>query len=257
VKQQWDSWMVPSTSEEYRALLVIISMNKKKCAATYLGVMPYECALKLQQRLVQSRAEGSIPDVLLLLQHPAVLTMGRFRGQEDIIVPLERLAQEGIEVFHTNRGGGITYHGPGQLVGYPILNLRENHLGVREYIWKLEEVIIKLLLALGIQGYRVAKYPGGVWVGGKKVCSIGIRVNHCIAMHGFAVNVSNDLRYFEYIRPCGLRSEVMTSLLELMGRPVEVETITGNLIDSFSETFGLKFEQGDYKWLAMLGVLSG
>ncbi len=227
------------------------------CAATYLGVMPYESALKLQQKLVQSRAEGSISDVLLLLQHPAVLTIGRFRGQEDIIVPLKRLAQEGIEVFHTNRGGGITYHGPGQLVGYPILNLRANHLGVRQYIWKLEEVIIKLLLALGIQGYRVTRYPGGVWAGEKKVCSIGIRVNHCITMHGFTVNVSNDLRYFEYIRPCGLRGEVMTSLQELMGRPLEVETIAGNLIDSFSETFGLKFEQGECKWLSMLGVLSG
>ena len=213
--------------------MVIISMNKKMCVATYLGIMPYGCALKLQQRLLQSRAEGSIPDVLLLLQHPAVLTIGRFRGQEDIIVPLERLAQEGIEVFHTNRGGGITYHGPGQLVGYPILNLRENHLGVREYIWKLEEVIIKLLLALGIQGYRVTRYPGGVWVGEKKVCSVGIRVNHYITMHGFTVNVSNDLRYFEYIRPCGLRGEVMTSLLELMGRPVEVETIAGNLVEAW------------------------
>jgi len=249
--------MVPSTSEECRALLVVISMKKKMCAATYLGVMSYECALKLQQRLVQLRAEGSIPDVLLLLQHPAVLTIGRFRGQEDIIVPLERLSQERIEVFHTNRGGGITYHGPGQLVGYPILNLRENHLGVREYIWKLEEVIIKLLLALGIRGYRITRYSSGVWVGGRKVCSVGIRVNHCITMHGFAVNVSNNLRYFEYIRPCGLRSEVMTSLLELMGRPVEVETIAGNLIDSFSETFGLKLEQGDYKWPSILGVLSG
>ena len=237
--------------------MVIISMNKKMCAATYLGVMPYECALKLQQRLVQSRAEGSIPDVLLLLQHPAVLTIGRFRGQEDIIVPLERLAQEGIEVFHTNRGGSITYHGPGQLVGYPILNLRENHLGVREYIWRLEEVIIKLLLALGIQGRRVARYPGGVWAGEKKVCSIGIRVSRYITMHGFALNVGNDLQYFEYIRPCGLRSEVMTSLLELLGRPVEVETITRNLIDSFSKTFGLKCEQGDSKWLAMLDTLSG
>jgi len=232
--------------------------SEKVYVADYLGVMPYEHALKLQQRLVQSRAEGSIPDVLLLLQHPPVFTIGRFRGQEDIIVSLERLAQEGIEVFHTNRGGGITHHAPGQLVGYPILDLRENHLGVRQYIWKLEEVIIKLLLALGIQGYRVAKFPGSVWVGEKKVCSIGIRVNHHgITMHGFALNISNDLRYFEYIRPCGLRSEVMTSLLELLGRPVEVETITGNLIDSFSETFGLKCEQGDGKWLAMLDTLSG
>jgi len=249
--------MVPSTSEECRALLVIISASKKICAAAYLGVVPYEHALKLQQRLVQSRAEGNVPDVLLLLQHPPVFTIGRFGGEEDIIVPLERLAQEGIDVFHSNRGGGVTQHAPGQLIGYPILNLRENHLGVRQYIWKLEEVIIKLLLSLGIQGYRVAKSPGSVWVGEKKVCSIGIRVSHYISMHGFALNVNNDLRYFEYIRACGLRSEVMTSLLELLGYPVKVETITGNLLDSFSEIFGLKCEQGDYKWLAMLDAPSG
>jgi lipoate-protein ligase B len=218
--------------------------------------MPYEYALKLQQRLAKSRAEGSIPDALILLQHPAVLTIGRFRGQENIIVPQEILTQEGIEVFHTDRGGDITYHGPGQLVGYPVLNLKENHLSVREYIWKLEEVIIELLLALDIRGHRVNKHPG-VWVGEKKVCSVGIRIKHCITMHGFAVNVSNDLRYFKYIRPCGLRSEVMTSLLELMRRPIEVETIVGNLIDSFSETFGLKSVQGDYRWLSMRGVPSG
>ena len=159
---------------------------------------PYELALKQQQRLAQARAEGDIPDVVLLLQHPPVFTIGRFRGGEDIIVP-----PDGIAIFHTNRGGGITYHGPGQLVGYPILNLKENGLGVREYIWKLEEVIINLLLSLGIRGHRVAKYPGGVWVGNQKVCSIGIHVSRYITTHGFALNVNPDLRYFEYIKPCG------------------------------------------------------
>ena len=233
------------------------SSSKKVYVADYLGVIPYELALKLQQRLMQARAEGKISDVLLLLQHPPVLTIGRFRGEKDIIVPPEVLTQKGIAVFHTNRGGSITYHGPGQLVGYPILNLKESRLGVREYIWKLEEVIIKLLLALGVQGYRVAKYPGGVWVGERKVCSIGIHVSHYITMHGFALNVSNDLRYFEYIRPCGLRSEVMTSLSELLGYSVEVEAIIEALLNSFSATFGLKREQGLNKCLAMLDALSG
>ena len=229
---------------------------KKVYAANYLGIVPYELALKLQQRLVGARAEGDIPDVLLLLQHPPVFTIGRFRGEEDLIVPPETLTQEGIAAFHTNRGGGITYHGPGQLVGYPILNLKESNLGVREYIWKLEEVIIKSLLALGIQGHRIAKYPG-VWVREKKICSIGIHVSRYITTHGFALNVGNNLRYFEYIRPCGLGSDVMTSLSESLGHPVEVETIIGNLLHSFSETFGLRCEQGDGKWLAMLDALSG
>ena len=218
--------------------------SKKVYVAGYLGVMPYELALKLQQVSMQARAEGIIPDVLLLLQHPPVFTIGRFRGEEDISVPPEILTQEGIAVFHTNRGGGITYHGPGQLVGYLILNLKENGLGVRQYIWKLEAVIIKLLLDLGIQGHRVDKYPG-VWVGEEKVCSVGIHISHYITMHGFALNVSNDLRYFEYIRPCGLGSEVMTSVSKLLGYPVEVETVIGRLLNCFSAVFGLRCVQGD------------
>ena len=230
--------------------------SKKVYITDYLGVMPYELALKRQQGLVQARAEGIIPDVLLLLQHPPVFTIGRFRGEEDIIVSPETLTREGIAVFNTNRGGGITYHGPGQLVGYPILNLKENGLGVREYIWKLEAVIIKLLLDLGIQGHRVANYPG-VWVGEEKICSVGIHVSHYITMHGFALNVNNNLRHFEYINPCGINSKVMTSVSKLLGYPVEVETVIGRLLNCFSAVFGLKCAQGDDKCLAILDVLSG
>ncbi|MAF85366.1 MAG: lipoyl(octanoyl) transferase [Dehalococcoidales bacterium] len=229
---------------------------RKVCIIGHLGIMPYELALKLQQRLTQARAEGDVPDVLLLLEHPPVVTIGRFRGEEDLIVPPEILTGEEIAVFLTNRGGGITYHGPGQLVGYPILNIKENGLSVREYIWKLESVIIKLLLGLGIQGQRVLKHPG-VWVHEKKVCSIGIHVNRYITMHGFALNVSNDLRYFEYIRPCGLRSEMMTSLSQLLERPIEVKTIIDSLINSFSETFGLECEPGNDQWLSQPTVPRG
>lgn len=233
-----------------------ISTVKKACIAPYLGTVPYEVALKLQQELKQARAEGKIGDVMLLLQHPAVFTVGRFRGGEDIIVPPEILAREGIAVFHTDRGGGITYHGPRQLVGYPIVNLKENGLGVREYIRKLEAAIIKLLLALGIQGYRLAGYPG-VWASGKKVCSIGIHVSHCITTHGFALNVTNDLRYFEYITPCGLPGEVMTSISELLGHWVEMKTIIGELLPCFSEMFCLSCEQETDRWLATLDARSG
>ena len=213
--------------------------GEKVYLADYLGVVPYELALSLQQRLAQARAEGEIPDVVLLLQHPPVFTVGRFRGEEDIVnIP------DGIEVFPTNRGGSITYHGPGQLVGYPILNLKENELGVREYIWKLEEVIINLLLGFGIRGRRMAKHPGGVWVGDQKVCSIGINVSHYITTHGFALNLNTDLRHFEYIRPCGLKNTAMTSISKLLGYPVEVESIIESWLQSFSEIFGLKRETG-------------
>jgi lipoate-protein ligase B len=213
--------------------------DEKIYLADYLGIVPYELALDLQQRLVQARAEGDIPDVVLLLQHPSVFTIGRFRGEEDVILPFK-----GIEVFPTNRGGSVTYHGPGQLVGYPILNLKENELGVRDYIWKLEEVIIKLLLDFGIRAQRMPKHPGGVWVGKDKICSIGIHVSHYVTTHGFALNVNADLRYFEYIRPCGLKNTVMTSISKLLGYPVEVEAVIESWLQSFSEIFGLKRETG-------------
>jgi len=233
-----------------------VSTLEKACIVPYLGIVPYEVALKLQQGLMQARAEGRIGDVILLLEHPSVFTVGRFKGGEDIIVPPERLAREGIAVFHTDRGGGITYHGPGQLVGYPIVNLKENGLGVREYIQKLETVIIELLLALGIQGHRVAEYPG-VWVGEKKVCSVGIHVSHHITTHGFALNVTNDLRYFRYIRPCGLAGEAMTSVSELLGHWVAMETIIEKLLACLSEIFGLGCEQESDRWLATLDARSG
>ncbi|MBI4186648.1 MAG: lipoyl(octanoyl) transferase LipB [Chloroflexi bacterium] len=231
-------------------------MSSGKYLASYLGNVPYDLALKLQQELVRARMGGGIPDVLLLLQHPPVFTVGRFRGEEDIAVSPELLAQQGLAVFHTNRGGGVTYHGPGQLVGYPIVSLKEGRLGVRQYIWRLEEVVVNTLLRLGIHGHRVRGYPG-VWVGDRKVCSIGIRVERCVTMHGFALNVNNDLTNFEYIRPCGLRSEVMTSLRELSGEAIEVTAVVAGLVRSFAEVFGLKYEPGDKLCLATLDVLNG
>jgi lipoic acid synthetase len=233
-----------------------VSTSKKVCIAPYMEIVPYEAALKLQQGLMQARAEGRIGDVLLLLQHPLVFTTGRFEGEEDMVVPRERLAREGITIFHTNRGGGATYHGPGQLVGYPVLDLKEDGLGVREYIQKLEAVIIELLLALGIQGHRVAEYPG-VWVGEKKVCSVGIHVSHHITTHGFALNVTNDLSYFRYIRPCGLAGEVMTSVSELLGHWVAMETIIEKLLACFSEIFGLGCEQESDRCRSILDAQSG
>ena len=228
----------------------------KECLASYLGVIPYDLALKLQQSLLSARAEANISDVLLLLQHPPTLTAGRFRGDQDIIVPRELLTRDGIDVFHTNRGGSVTYHGPGQLIGYPVLNLKEKGLGIRQYIWSVEEVVIMLLDNIGIQGHRVVDHRG-VWVGDKKICSIGVNVSRHISTHGFALNVSNDLRYFQYIRPCGLAGEVMTSVSELSGRPVEVETVVSNTIHCFSEVFGLDCGRKDDTCLAMLGALSG
>jgi lipoate-protein ligase B len=174
-----------------------------------MGTVPYHVALNRQEGLRQLRAEGCIPDTVLLLQHP---------------------------------GGSITHHGPGQLVGYPILDLRANGLGVREYIWKLEEVIIRLLGGLGIEAQRDSGRPGGVWASERKICSMGINVSRSITTHGFALNVNNDLKYFNYIRPCGMKGTSMTSVAELLGRPVPLDTIVHSWIRLFSEVFALRLE---------------
>ena len=212
-------------------------------AAGYLGILPYEAALELQQHLVQARSKGVIPDTVLLLQHPSVFTIGRFRGEADITVTPRQLTQKKIDIVHTNRGGSVTYHGPGQLIAYPILDLKANHIGVRDYIWKLEEVVIRLLSALSIEGIRHASYPAGVWVDNNKICSIGIHVSRHITMHGLALNVNTDLRYFDYINPCGMPGNVMTSISQLLGYRVEPEAIIDTFLDSFSDTFGLKHEE--------------
>jgi len=272
MRPPWDCWMGQSIFREYRVVLMHTPVatvygvstlpdethvsSGRECLAGYLGVVPYDLALRLQQALLSARAEGLLPDVLLLLQHPPAFTVGRFRGKEDIIVPREMLTREGIAVFHTNRGGSVTYHGPGQLIGYPVLNLKEKGLGARQYIWNLEEVIIRLLHTTGIQGHRAPDHRG-VWVGDKKICSVGVNVSRDISTHGFALNVSNELRCFRYIRPCGLAGEVMTSVSELSGRSADVETVVSDAIRCFSEVFGLSCKRRDDACLAMLGALSG
>jgi lipoate-protein ligase B len=190
------------------------------------------------------------------LQHPPVFTIGRFRGREDFIVSQEKLQREGIAVCDTDRGGSTTYHGPGQLVGYPVFNLKKIDLGVRQYIWKLEEVVIGLLAELGIRGHRVARYPG-VWVDSKKICSVGIHVNHYITTHGFALNVNTELRYFDYVRPCGIDGAVITSISKLLGYPLEVEAVIEPLLNCFSAVFGLRCQREDGKYLATLNTQSG
>lgn len=272
MRRLWGCWMGQSIFREYRVELMHTSVDivyglsaisdethvssAGECLVGYLGAVPYDLALRLQQALLSARAEGLISDVLLLLQHPPAFTVGRFRGEEDIIVSREMLAREGIDVFHTYRGGSVTYHGPGQLIGYPVLNLKEKGLGVRRYIWSLEEVVIRLLHAIGVQGHRVSDHRG-VWVGDKKICSVGVNVSRHITTHGFALNVSSELRYFQYIRPCGLAGGVMTSVLELSGRSIEVETVVGDTIRCFSEIFGLGCKRRDEACLAMLDALSG
>ena len=233
------------------------SAPQKVYYSDYLGVVRYEDALELQQELVRARVDAVLPDEVLLMQHPPVYTIGRFRGEKDVLVPYELLRRKGIDIIHTNRGGSVTYHGPGQLVSYPILNLQEAGIGIRAYIWKLEEVVITLLSTLGIPAHRIAEYPGGVWVDEKKICSIGIHVSRHISMHGLALNVNTDLDYFNHINPCGMTGNVMTSISRIMKQSVHMEAIVETFLDSFSQIFGMTCKRGLYKCPDIIDARNG
>lgn len=201
------------------------------------GTVPYGEAVELQERIRQARQQGGIPDVLLLLQHPPVITLGRAADPSHLLVDREALARRGVEVCETARGGDVTYHGPGQLVGYPIFSLVERGRDVHRFLRDVEEALIVALARFGIEGGRV---PGltGVWVGSEKVAAIGIGVRHWITWHGFALNVSTDLDAFGLIVPCGIRDRGVTSLERLLGRRVEEEEVTGAVVSGYSEVFG-------------------
>lgn len=213
------------------------------CVVYDLGTVAYPRATELQQALERARRQDRTPDVLLLLEHPPVLTLGRSGGIGDILAPAEALHHEGITVFVTDRGGGVTYHGPGQLVAYPILDLRQRGLTVTGYVRLLEQTVIDLLSAFGIAAGRLPGHPG-VWVGGEKTCALGVHISHGISRHGLALNVDPDLRHFHLIHPCGITDRGVTSMARLLGRAVAVAEVKGALMDSFSRTFGIPLVEG-------------
>jgi len=223
----------------------------KVCLVHILGLVDYHKGLLLQERLLALRKCGAISDVLLLLQHPSVLTIGRSGIDKNIIIPKETLVEEGIPVFYTNRGGDVTYHGPGQIVGYPILHLIENGLTVHQYVWNLEEIVIRTLADLGIDSQRIPELRG-VWVGQEKICAVGVRVSGRVTMHGFALNVNTNLKYFTYIVPCGIMGRSVTSISKLLGHEVDIKEIQERLLRHFSQVFTFTLEYGENfdKWLA-------
>jgi lipoyl(octanoyl) transferase len=199
-----------------------------------LGRVGYAEALALQQDLVEKRKRGLIPDQLLLLEHPHVITLGRNGHAENLLASEEVLRRAGIELHATNRGGDITYHGPGQVVGYPIFDLREWKRDVVAFVRTLEQVILDSLSEFGIAGDRL---PGctGVWVDGRKVAAIGVHISRWVTSHGFALNQTTDLSYFQYIVPCGLTKPV-TSMREL-GSDATREQVAEALVRNFSKQF--------------------
>lgn len=190
--------------------------------SAWLGHVEYRSALKFQMRCIERRASGEIPDTLLLLTHPHVYTIGRIGSDANLLVPAESLAREGIAVERVSRGGDITYHGPGQLVGYPIVLLARPD--VHRFIRSVEEALIDALSDFGIVGRRIDGLTG-VWVGGKKIASIGIGVRRWITYHGFALNVDTDLSYFRRIHLCGLKGREATSVAEVTGRELPMEAV--------------------------------
>ena len=203
-----------------------------------LGLIPYAEALALQSDLVGRRRSGDIPDQLLLLQHPHVITLGTTSSRSHVLADESRRRELGIDLVDVGRGGDVTYHGPGQLVGYPILDLKPDRKDVHRYLRDLETVLVRTLAEMGIRGEPVPDLTG-VWVEGRKIAAIGVRISSgWITSHGFALNVSNDLSFFETIVPCGIQDVSVTSVSQELGRPISVPDILGIVSEAFSEIFG-------------------
>lgn len=208
-----------------------------------LGVVDYGSALDLQRTLVEDRRAGRVGDTLLLLEHPPVITLGAgARGRRDhLVATAEQLAAEGVAVYDTGRGGDITYHGPGQLVGYPIFDLRPDRCDVHRYVRDLEEVLIRAVAAFGVAAGRV---PGltGAWAGPpgreEKIAAIGVRISRWITSHGFALNVSTDLDHFGWIVPCGIVDRGVTSVARVLGRRVKTADVAEAVVQAMGEVFG-------------------
>jgi lipoyl(octanoyl) transferase len=200
--------------------------------------MPYAEALALQRTLVEDRREGRVGDLLLLVEHSHVLTLGvrGDGGRSNILASADVLASHRVEVHETGRGGDITYHGPGQVVGYPIIDLRPDRCDVHRYVRELEEVLIRVAADYNIEAGRV---PGltGVWVGGQKLAAIGVRIARWITSHGFALNVTTDLDYFKLIVPCGISDRGVTSLATLLGRAVDPRDVEDRVVRHFGDVF--------------------
>ena len=210
-----------------------------------LGRMPYAEAVQLQQALVVDRRAGRLPDLLLLMDHPHVVTLGvsARHSLSNLRVSRPVLHAMGVEWYDAPRGGDITYHGPGQLVGYPILDLCPDRCDVHRYVRDLETVLMRTALAFGGRTTRVSGLTG-VWAGDDKLAAIGVRLSRWVTSHGFALNVETDLSYFDLIRPCGIEGRGVTSLARLTGVPISLRTVEDVLVREFSAVFGRVVTRG-------------
>ena len=212
-----------------------------------LGMMPYAEALELQRAVARARIDGSQPeDLLLLVEHPPVVTLGRSSKEAHLLASPALLAAKGVELFEVERGGDVTFHGPGQLVGYPIIDLKRHKRDLHWYLRQVEEALIVALSSYGIVGGRKEKYTG-VWVDDRKIASIGVHARDWVTWHGFALNVTTDLRYFDLMVPCGIQAVTMTSIeREVRPRPTPtMPDVASSVAAAFEELFHLDIEHLD------------
>ncbi len=214
-----------------------------QCVAYWLGSIEYREAYDLQKRAMMSRLRGDMPDAILLLEHLPVFTVGKAGKQENVLVSQERLAENGISLFFTDRGGDVTYHGPGQLVAYPIMDLRDRDKDLHRYVFDLEEAIIRTLGDYGIEGCRDKSHPG-VWVQGEEIAAIGLSVKSWITMHGVAINVNPNMEHFSLINPCGFSDRKATSMAAILGNEIPMEEMMHKFVDRFAEAFQVEMEWG-------------
>jgi lipoyl(octanoyl) transferase len=229
--------------------------SRKRVLVSRMGRVPYLQALHLQSQLHQKRVVGEIPDVLVLLEHPHVITIGKSGKEQNILFPESLLIEKGIELVHINRGGDVTYHGPGQVVGYPIFNILGYGKGVRDFVTLVEEVFINLLgTHFGIKARRDSIYTG-VWVEDEKVTAMGFEIRKYVSMHGFAFNVNTDLTKFRLINPCGIIGKGVASLAKLLGKDCDIDEIVRLVIQSFELIFDITTEEIEpNKVLEMSGI---
>ena len=225
------------------------------CLTVFLGRIDYLRALELQRSVHERVVSGQLPNVLLLLEHPHVYTLGRRGKLSDILASAAELQRLGVEVHHIDRGGEVTYHGPGQLVGYPIVSIRQWGGGPLRYVRMLEEVLVATAADFGLRAER-GERPTGVWVGDAKLAAIGVKISRGVTTHGLALNVDPDLSYFDRIVPCGMPGLRVTSMSRLASRPLSVERVAQVLATRFSEIFGCPTEWVDPKQIQLYAATS-
>ena len=216
--------------------------RREICRYAWLGTVEYLGARTLQDKLVNAVHDGESPDTLLLLEHPHVYTQGRLSRDEHLLASEGELAAAGVPVYETDRGGQITYHGPGQLVGYPVINLREWGGGPLKYVRTLEQIIVEALADFGIAAHTEAGLTG-VWTSNGKIAAIGVKISRGVAFHGFAINVNTDLSYYRHIVPCGITDRPVTSMAAEQGEEADPEAVRYSLVHRFGQAMGLRMTQ--------------